>query len=148
MDVFQILRTAGSALTAQRLRMDVISNNLANIETTSTPEGGPYRRAAVVFEPRPATPSVTYDRPGARPPRVKNAGVQVAAIVEDARPPRRVYDPQHPQADADGFVEYPNIDLVVELTNLLGANRAYEASVNVIEAAKTMAQRALDIGRG
>lgn len=144
MDVFQILQTAGSALTAQRLRMDVIANNLANVETTSTPAGGPYRREQVIFQPRPVARRIANDPE----PRPSSAGVQVTAIVEDPRPPRRVYDPQHPQADAQGFVEYPNIDLVVEMTNLLGASRAYQASVSVIQTAKSMAQQALEIGRG
>src|SRR6266536_1491727 len=108
--MFEILKTSGSALTAQRLRMDVIASNLANAEATSTPEGGPYKRERVVFEPM-------------------------------------VYDPTHPDANDDGFVAYPNVDLVTEMTDMLSASRSYEANITVLNVAKNMAQRALELGR-
>jgi len=139
MDVLRTFQIAGSALTAQRMRMDVIASNLANIETTATPEGGPYRRALVVFEPRP---NDVRDR---REPAAN--GVQVAAIIEDGRPLRRVHQPGHPQADAEGFVEYPNVDLATEMVDLMAATRAYGANTTVLDATRTMVQRTLDIGR-
>ena len=145
MSVASVLRIAGSALTAQRLRMDVTSSNIANAETTSTPEGGPYRRASVVFSVmRPnagGRPSTAGSTPGI------SGGVEVRAIVQDSAPSRQMHDPLHPDADADGNVAMPNIDLVAETADMLSASRAYEANITVISVAKSMAQRALDIGR-
>jgi flagellar basal-body rod protein FlgC len=147
MSVLSVLKTAGSALTAQRLRMDVTSSNIANAEVTSTPRGGPYRRERVVFAPiRPSNPSLTLTGTGATAPAV-GSGVQVRAIVDDPAPPRMVYDPTHPDADQDGYVAYPDVNLVTEMTDMMSASRAYEANVTVINVAKSMAQRALDIGR-
>ncbi|MCC6178099.1 MAG: flagellar basal body rod protein FlgC [Chloroflexi bacterium] len=146
--MLNILKTAGSALTAQRLRMDVIASNLANAEATSTPEGGPYKRERVVFAPMlrdslnklgsSAQSIVQGSAPG---------GVQVTAILEDQDEPRQVYDPTHPDADESGYVAYPNVDLVTEMTDMLSASRSYEANVTIINVAKSMAQRALDLGR-
>jgi flagellar basal-body rod protein FlgC len=146
--MLEILKTAGSALTAQRLRMDVIASNLANAEATSTPEGGPYKRERVVFEPTlrdsmsKLTDSSKSIASGATP-----GGVEVKGIVKDDEEPRMVFDPTHPDADADGFVAYPNVDLVTEMTDMLSASRSYEANITVVNVAKSMAQRALDIGR-
>lgn len=133
MGLFDSFRISGSALTAQRLRLDAIASNLANLETTRTPEGGPYRRQAVVFAPRPVS-------------GVGAVGVQVTAVLSQARF-RRVYDPGHPDADADGFVTMPDINLATEMTDLLSAVRAYEANVSAINALRQMAQRALELGR-
>jgi flagellar basal-body rod protein FlgC len=146
--MLEILKTAGSALTAQRLRMDVIASNLANAEATSTPEGGPYKRERVVFGPTlrdsmsKLTDSSQSIASGAAP-----GGVEVKGIVQDEEEPRMVFDPTHPDADADGFVAYPNVDLVTEMTDMLSASRSYEANITVVNVAKSMAQRALDIGR-
>ena len=148
MGVLSVLRIAGSALTAQRLRMDVTAGNIANAEATSTPQGGPYKREQVVFSPTPASAVVDSSqssRSGATP---QVGGVQVQSIVQDSSPGRLVYDPEHPDARPDGYVEFPNVDLVTEMTDMLSASRAYEANVTVINVAKSMAQRALDIGRG
>jgi flagellar basal-body rod protein FlgC len=145
--ILNVLKVAGSALTAERLRMDVTSSNIANAESTRTPQGTPYRRSRVVFSvANGADPAQLRgaSSQGARPA----GGVYVSAIVQDDRPPRRVQDPSHPDADAEGFVSYPNVDLVTEMTDMLEASRAYEANVTVINVAKNMAQRALDIGRG
>jgi flagellar basal-body rod protein FlgC len=139
MDALNPLYTAGSALTAQRLRMDVISSNLANAETTKTPQGGPYRREMVVFEPRPTT---GYGQSGVGP-----GGVDVAAIVQDQSPPNRVYQPNSPIADSQGFVAYPNVDLTTEMVDLVAANRAYEANASVIQTTKNVVQTTLDLGR-
>ena len=139
--MLEILKTAGSALTAQRLRMDVISSNLANAEATSTPEGGPYKRERVVFGPvlRDSFNKVTGG--------AASGGVEVKGIVQDQDEPRMVFDPTHPDADEDGFVAYPNVDMVTEMTDMLSASRSYEANITVVNVAKSMAQRALDIGR-
>jgi flagellar basal-body rod protein FlgC len=146
--MLEILKTAGSALTAQRLRMDVIASNLANAEATSTPEGGPYKRERVVFEPALRN---TMSKLGDASSSIANGnatgGVVVSAIVKDTEDPRLVLDPTHPDADADGFVAYPNVDLVTEMTDMLSASRSYEANITIVNVAKSMAQRALDIGR-
>ncbi|MBX5491506.1 MAG: flagellar basal body rod protein FlgC [Chloroflexi bacterium] len=149
MGVLNVLRIAGSALTAQRLRMDVTASNIANAEATATPEGGPYRAERVVFAPRGRLSFANTFRLLRREsdPAPVGEGVQVQAIVASPQPPRQVYDPTHPDADADGYVTYPNVDLVTEMTDLLSASRAYEANLTVINVAKNMAQRALDIGR-
>jgi flagellar basal-body rod protein FlgC len=128
--------------------MDVIASNLANAEATSTPEGGPYKRERVVFGPT-LRDSMTKLTTGADPVSsgATPGGVEVRAIVKDEENPRMVLDPTHPDADEDGFVAYPNVDLVTEMTDMLSASRAYEASITVINVAKSMAQRALDIGR-
>lgn len=146
--MLEILKTAGSALTAQRLRMDVIASNLANAEATSTPEGGPYKRERVVFEPKLRdTMSKLGEQSSSIASGSATGGVVVRAIVKDDEDPRMVLDPTHPDADADGFVAYPNVDLVTEMTDMLSASRSYEANITIVNVAKSMAQRALDIGR-
>jgi flagellar basal-body rod protein FlgC len=161
MAFFSALRIAGSSLTAQRLRTDVIANNVANMNTTRTAEGGPYRRQQVVFTPRqepasfrqllfartlaslPGAPASSAALAAGRP----GQGVQVAAVGPDNRPGKRVFEPDHPDADLEGFVEYPDIDPVTEMADMLSASRAYEASVTTLNAAKSMALKALEIGR-
>lgn len=128
MDSFDI---SASGLSAQRVRLDTIASNLANVETTRTPHGGPYRRLLPVFASRGRNP----------------AGVEVIGIAVDPRDPRRVYQPGHPDADTDGFVAYPNVNIVEEMVDLVSATRSYEANAAAYDAAKTMAQRALDLGR-
>jgi flagellar basal-body rod protein FlgC len=146
--MFEILKTSGSALTAQRLRMDVIASNLANAEATSTPEGGPYKRERVVFEPMLRdTFEKVNDPNGSSTPGPTSHGVEVRGVVQDDEEPRMVYDPTHPDANDDGFVAYPNVDLVTEMTDMLSASRSYEANITVLNVAKNMAQRALDLGR-
>ena len=143
MSVFASFGISGSALTAQRLRMDVLAGNVANSETTRTPDGGPYRRADVVF-----APIMAPQRLGStKRPESPTTGVAVSQIIADAGEPKQVYDPGHPDADASGYVAYPNIDVVTEMTNLLSAVRSYEANVTVLNITKATAQRALEIGR-
>lgn len=130
MKIFRSFDISASALTAERLRLSVIATNIANAETTRTPQGGPYRRKEVVFVPR------------------ENGGVEVAAIQEDTTtPPRMVYDPGHPDANSDGFVAYPNVSVVNEIVDLLAATRAYEANVAALNATKSMLTSSLNIGR-
>jgi flagellar basal-body rod protein FlgC len=137
MGLFDALDASGSALSAERLRMDVTSENLANAQSTRAANGtGPYKRKEVVLEQ--AGSSFADSLQAAR-------GVRVAGIVEDSTPPRRVYDPGHPDADAQGYVTMPNVNTVTEMTDLIGASRAYEANVTAMQTAKSMFARTLDI---
>ena len=150
MGILETMRVSLSALTAQRVRMDVTASNLANVDTTRTPRGGPYLRRQVVFATEQPSPfaRLVQTRTGlVETTPSAGRGVQVAGIVVDRRAVREVYDPTHPDADANGIVRYPDIDVVSEMTNLMAATRAYEANVTVLDALKTMAMRALIIGR-
>lgn len=150
MSFLTALRCTASALTAQRLRMDVISSNVANADTTRTINGGPYRRHAVVFRAGQQTApfqSLLARFRGQSPVDNQVSGVTVSNIVVDPAPGRQVYDPTHPDANAQGFVEYPNVDIVTEMTDLVSASRAYEANITVANALKSMAMKALDIGK-
>lgn len=157
MSIWNIMRIGSSALNAQRLRLDVIANNIANAETTHTAEGGPYQRQDVVFTPKgenstlPGLAALRASGGGLLSsdmgPSIGMGGVNVASLVTDESPGSRVYEPTHPDADAEGYVTYPNVNMVVEMTNMLSATRSYEASLSVIDAAKRMALKALDIGR-
>ncbi len=150
MSLFSSIDTSASGLTAQRLRMDTIAGNIANIETTRTPEGGPFKRKLLIFAskgeftPRkfpflPLKIKTKLDKPG--------MGVKVLAEINDPSPPRRKYDPTHPDADQDGYVAYPNIDIVKEMVDMISASRSYEANVMAINSAKAMAMKALEIGK-
>ena len=147
MGMLNALNIAGSALTAQRLRMDVTASNVANSESTNTPRGGPYKRSRVVFQPLRANTGQSFTSGGQSASVESRRGVQIQGVVEDPAPPRRVFDPSHPDADVEGNVAYPNIDLVTEMTDMLSASRAYEANLTVINVAKNMMQRAIDLGR-
>jgi len=153
MGLFNALNTSASGLTAQRLRLDLIANNLANANTTRTAEGGPYRRRVPVLATRGGgfvqmlqgfiKGGYLLDRAGG-----PSAGVRVTAVAEDTSPPLVRYDPGHPDADENGYVQGPNVDVVVEMVDMISATRAYEANLAAIESFKRMAARALDIGRG
>ena len=146
MGLLRSLQISGSALMAQRLRMDVIANNVANLNTSRTAEGGPYKRQMVRFESdEGSTPF--RDVLGRASDVASGTGVHVAQIVEDTAAPRKVHNPQHPDADENGDVLLPNIDVVTEMTDAVSARRSYEAAVTVLNATKAMALRALDIGR-
>ncbi|MRR34411.1 flagellar basal body rod protein FlgC [bacterium] len=145
MDFFSAMDLSASALTAERTRMNLISSNLANVNSTRTAEGGPYKRKDAVFAATPASPrfSETLSRFRANPP----SGVEVTQIVEDDSPPRLQYDPNHPDADAKGFVALPNINVVEEMADMIIASRAYEANITAAQAAKGMAMKTLELGR-
>lgn len=135
------LETSASGLYVQRKRMDIIAGNLANIETTRTSEGGPYRRKMVVM---------STNQPVRGFGDIYNMlveGVQIEDIVEDQSPFKKVYNPGHPDADDEGYLLKPNIDLVVETTNMMMAKRAFEANIAAIKATRKMAIKALEIGR-
>ncbi len=141
--VFSAMEIAASGLTAERTRMNVIASNLANARTTRTEEGGPYRKLDPVFA------SVTLNgapADAAGSPSGVSA-VKVQSIQRDQRDPQMVYEPGHPDADANGYVRYPNINVVEEMVNIITASRAYEAGVTTIESVKSMAKSALGIGR-
>ncbi len=151
MSFWSSMRVSSAALNAQQIRLDLISNNIANSQTTSTEEGGPYQRQDVVFKSA-STSAGLPDFIASRlsksiPVRSNVAGVQVAKIVTDDSEGALVYDPEHPDADEEGYVAYPNVDIVTEMTNMLSATRSYEANLAMVDAAKSMAMKALNIGR-
>jgi len=146
MGIFSSMDISASGLTAQRLRMDVISNNIANVNTTRTEEGGPYRRQRVIFQERKR--DVTFkDLLEGSFLKQLGAGVRVVAIEEDQSPFKLVYDPSHPDADDNGYVRMPNVNIVTEMVDMISATRSYEANVTAINAAKSMINKALEIGR-
>ena len=126
---------AASGLYAQRTRMDVIANNVANALTTRTPQGGAFRRQMAIFRGEQLGPTINP----------KDFGVRVSQIRSDMSPLRQVYDPGHPDANADGYVNYPNVDMSVEMVDLVSAQRAYEANVSVMLSNRQMDQKALEI---
>jgi len=149
--MFGGIDAAASGLTAERLRMDVISNNIANVNSTRTVDGGPFKRKYVVFQPREAEKnSFSAMLEGAMNKGSKNRagdGVRAIGIGTDDSMGKLVYDPGHPDANADGYVELPNVDIVTEMVDMITASRAYEANVTTINAAKSMAQQALNISK-
>jgi len=141
--VFSAMDVAASGLSAERTRMNTIAANLANARTTRTAQGGPYRRIDPVFE------AVLLDRTkGGMLGESGVAEVRVARIEEDKRPGQMVYEPGHPDANGQGYVEYPNVNAVEEMVNMITASRAYEAGVTSIDTIKQMARSAIDLGRG
>ncbi|MCD6304658.1 MAG: flagellar basal body rod protein FlgC [Deltaproteobacteria bacterium] len=145
MDYLSAFRISSSGMAAQRLRMDVAASNLANINTTRTPEGGPYRRKDVVFESEPV--QGLFENALELSLSRKVSGVRVADIIEDPRPPLSKFDPQHPDADSKGYIKVPRINLMEEMVNMMSAARSYEANVTAMKATKDMASKALEIGR-
>ncbi len=149
MDLISSMEISASGLSAQRTRLNIISQNLANAYVTRTKEGGPYRRKVTVFSAVPFVSHLTraIDTPPYPPGRDPRRGVFVQGIYQDNEEFKRVYDPSHPDADENGYVLYPNVDVVTEMTNLIQASRSYEANVTAVNASKAMAVKALDIGR-
>lgn len=145
MDFFDALHISSSGLAAQRLRMNLISANLANINTTHTKTGGPYRRKDPVFAAE--APARTFREMLRNRQQDFQKEVAVVGIVEDSRPPIEKYDPSHPDADEKGYVAMPNINLMEEMVNMISATRSYEAGVTAIQSAKDMALKALEIGQ-
>jgi flagellar basal-body rod protein FlgC len=149
MGLFDAFDVSASALTAERLRMDVTAENLANAQTTRTASGGAYRRKEVVLESVGGEGSFGSKLSVAMGGGATGApgGVKAAGIVEDSTPGKRVYDPSHPDADAQGYVTMPNVDTVTEMVDLIGSSRAYEANVTALQDSKQMFTRTLDILR-
>jgi flagellar basal-body rod protein FlgC len=132
-----IFNVAGSAMTAQSQRMNVTASNMANAESAAGPDGMPYRAKQVVFEVAPSGMSGMQDI----------GGVRVAGVVEDPSPPRLVFDPKSPHANADGYVAMPNVNVVEEMTNMISASRSYQANVEVLNTAKTLMVKTLTLGQ-
>ncbi len=143
MDIFTTFDIAASGLKAQRTRLNTISSNLANAETTSTPEGGPYKKKSVVFQSEP----VSFKTHLNNSMDSHTQGVKVVKIIEDNEPPQKIYNPSHPDADESGYVAMPNISVLKETVDMMSATRSYEANTTVIKSAKRMALKALEIGR-
>ncbi len=146
MSMLDSMEISSSGLSAQRTRMKTISSNIANINTTRTPGGGPYRRKEAIFAALPSHKSFQDELIS----QEKDDGtrhVKVVGIVEDSRAPKMKYDPNHPDANEEGYVELPNIDLVEEVTNMIVAKRSFEANIVSINATKNMIMRSLEIGK-
>ena len=148
MSLFNALDVSGSGLSAERLRMDVTAENLANAQTTRGANGQPYRRKEVILQQSDGggfggALSTAMGNGASGPAR----GVEVAGIAEDTMPNRQIYDPGHPDANAEGYVEMPNVDPVTEMVDLIAASRAYEANVTAMQTAKTMFSKTIDILR-
>lgn len=161
MSLFSAFNISGSGLTAEKLRLDLIAGNLSNMNTTRTPQGGPYQRRTAVFAEQlneaqqrgagrtagagaevggPGPAGQSYDSPG--------SGVRVDRIIPDPNEPRQVYDPEHPDADEEtGYVEYPNIEVAKEMTDMITAQRSYESNSTAVNTAKDMYMKALEIGQ-
>jgi flagellar basal-body rod protein FlgC len=151
MGLFDAIDVAGSGLTAERLRMDVVAGNLANAQTTQGADGQPYRRREVVLQEASSDGQSFGSMLSTAVAGTSSAspvnGVQVAGVVEDQTPPRRVYDPGHPDADAQGYVTLPNVNPVTEMVDLIGSSRSYEANVTAMQTAKTLFSKTLELLR-
>lgn len=145
MSFMKSLDIGASALSAERTHLNVISMNLANVNTTRTPEGGPYRRKTVLFESQPV--ETPFGKAMQSELERELRGVRVKSILNDNRPFKMVYDPGHPDADQEGYVRLPDINVVEEMANMLTAMRTYEANVSSITTTKAMFNKALEIGR-
>jgi flagellar basal-body rod protein FlgC len=136
MSLFQVFDIASSAMTAQSVRLNATASNLANADSATSSTGQPYRAKQVVF----SATQMTSNQPLA-------VGVKVAAVSEDPSPPRLVYDPKNPLADAKGYVAMPNVDVVEEMTNMISASRAYQTNADMMNTAKTLLQHTLQLGQ-
>ena len=138
MSMFDIFRVSGSAVSAQSQRLNIVASNLANADTVAGPDGQAYKARQVVFQTLLA---------GAGSAGEHAPGVRVAQISEDATPGRRVHDPKHPQADADGYVTYSNVNAVEEMVNMISASRSYQNNIDVMSTARTLLQKTLQMGQ-
>lgn len=146
MGLFQAFDISATGMTAQRFRTDIIAENVANVSTTRTEDGNPYRRKIVTFQEKAVTPFSKVLQ-GTRQQYTGN-GVKVVSVLEDTSTDYIMkYDPAHPDADENGYVSYPNVNIITEMTNLIDASRAYEANTTAFEASKAMAQAGLQIGK-
>lgn len=148
MDLFNVFALSGAGMSVQKSRMNVISGNLANAQTTRTPEGGPYQRRSIVFravrQKGKFSSMLGADQPGISR---RVLSVEVAGVKTSAQKPKQIYDPGHPDANEQGFVSYPNINVMQEMVDLLSAVRSYEANMTVFNSTKTLIRRVLDLGR-
>jgi flagellar basal-body rod protein FlgC len=148
MDLFKIFSISGAGMTAQRSRMTVVAGNLANTETTRTPEGGPYKRRDVIFQAVPVGEEFSDDFSSSEPESADGVRtVKVTGIEASRRPPRKVFDPNHPDASPDGYVSLPDINVMEEMVDMMSAVRSYEANLSTFNTTKSLIRRLLDIGR-
>ena len=145
MDTLTAMQISGSALKAERTRLNIAAMNLANANTTRTMEGGPYKAKSVVFAAKPVEGVSFQDALNSTTERLRK--VEVVQISEDKAPFKEVYDPTHPDADANGVVRFPNVNVADQMVDMMSAKRSYEANVTALDAVKSMALKALEIGR-
>jgi flagellar basal-body rod protein FlgC len=149
MGLYTSIEVSATGLSAQRLAMDVIANNIANVNTTRTAEGGPFKRQLVVFAQKNEAAGAQSANPldDSNDPAAARAGVDVVGIVKDQSPDKLIYDPSHPDADAQGYVHMPNIEVVKEMVDMMAASRAYEANVTAIQESRQMGTATLNLLR-
>jgi flagellar basal-body rod protein FlgC len=147
MDLFTAMQVGGSGLQAQRVRLNLAAQNLANARTTETPDGGPYRAKRVVLGSQEGGAGPSFEAALQGASTASPEYVEVREVVESQAPPKRVYDPSHPDAGEDGYVAMPNVDTITQMTDLMDATRAYKANTQTISAAREMALHALRIGQ-
>lgn len=148
MSIFNSFNISASGMTAERYRMDIMAENLANAHTTRTEDGTPYRRKVVTFEERPQGAQAFSSFLGSASSRFKGQGVRVGKVMEDEwTQMTMVYDPAHPDADENGYVTYPNVNIITEMTNLIDASRAYEANSTAFNASKSIAMKGLEMAQ-
>lgn len=149
MSFFDSMNISASGLTAQRLRMDVISENIANANTTRTSDGGPFNRRTAVFEPAVQAnfaAALSGAMGGTSRAGGQGRGVRVSRIATDDHPGPRVYDPSHPDADGEGYVQMPNVNVVMEMVNMISASRSYEANITAMNITRGMITRTMELG--
>lgn len=147
MSIFNSINISGTGLTAERFRMDIISKNIANANTTRTANGTPYRRQVVTFQEKADKKSFSHHLRKSISSAQNQQGVEVTGVHNDPSPYKNVYDPGHPDANEEGYVQMPNVDTVTEMANMISASRAYEANITAMNSTVSMAMRALEIGR-
>lgn len=148
MSMFTSFNISASGMSAERYRMDIMAENLANAHTTRTEDGTPYRRKVVTFEERPTGTQSFSSFLGSASERIKGQGVRVGKVMEDEwTQMTMVYDPSHPDADENGYVTYPNVNIITEMTNLIDASRAYEANSTAFNASKNIAMKGLEMAQ-
>lgn len=147
MSLLQTTNISATGLTAQSLRMDIIAENIANVNTTRTADGGPYKRQAVIFQEKTTGLSFNDYLNNAITDEVNGKGVMVSNIYSDSSQGDLVYDPSHPDANGDGYVEMPNVNIVEEMVNMISTSRSYEANVTSLNMTKSMIAKTMEIGR-
>ena len=147
MDLFKIFSISGSGMAAQKSRMSVVAGNLANSESTRTVDGGPYRRRDVIFQAAPPPGEFADELNDIAADQERAQGVEVVGVKQSNRPPRRIFDPSHPDANGEGYVAMPDINPIEEMVDMLSAVRSYEANLSAFNSTKALIRKILDIGR-
>jgi len=147
MDLFKIFSISGSGMAAQKSRMSVVAGNLANSESTRTVDGGPYRRRDVIFQAAPPPGEFADELNDIAADQERAQGVEVVGVKQSNRPPRRIFDPSHPDASSEGYVAMPDINPIEEMVDMLSAVRSYEANLSAFNSTKALIRKILDIGR-